>query len=209
MLILLLVAMALWAAGFLLLLWLMRRPAGKRAGKAGSLSIIIPARNEAHNLPRLLRSIAGLEPVSGGTISIGGRQVNDLEYRARHTVGHEAARAFLTEWLKDIGYEQHLYDGEDSEQAAASRWSNVMDFCEWMAQRCGGQIPGRLPSRGRRPPPPAAQVAATIPRGHRSGPAGIPRDARGAPRHPRDRRPATNRALLRPRQPVHHGPRSA
>ncbi len=69
-----------------------------------------------------------------------GRYVNDLEYRARHTVGGEAAQAFLLEWLKDIGYEQHLYDGEDSEQAAASRWSNVMDFCEWMAQRCGGQI---------------------------------------------------------------------
>ncbi len=69
-----------------------------------------------------------------------GRYVNDLEYRARHTVGAEAAQAFLLEWLKDIGYEQHLYDGEDSEQAAASRWSNVMDFCEWMAQRCGGQV---------------------------------------------------------------------
>ena len=69
-----------------------------------------------------------------------GRYVNDLQYRARHTVGAEAAQAFLLEWLKDIGYEQHLYDGEDSEQAAASRWSNVMDFCEWMAQRCGGQI---------------------------------------------------------------------
>jgi ATP-dependent DNA helicase Rep len=66
--------------------------------------------------------------------------VNDLEYRARHTVGAEAAQAFLLEWLKDIGYEQHLYDGEDSEQAAAARWSNVMDFCEWMAQRCGGQV---------------------------------------------------------------------
>jgi ATP-dependent DNA helicase Rep len=23
---------------------------------------------------------------------------------------------------------------------AASRWTNVMDFCDWMSQRCGGQI---------------------------------------------------------------------
>ena len=23
---------------------------------------------------------------------------------------------------------------------AASRWTNVIDFCDWMAQRCGGQI---------------------------------------------------------------------
>jgi len=69
-----------------------------------------------------------------------GRYVNDLEYRARHTQGHEAARAFLDGWLKEIGYEQYLYDNEDSESIAASRWSNVLDFCDWMAQRCGGQI---------------------------------------------------------------------
>jgi ATP-dependent DNA helicase Rep len=69
-----------------------------------------------------------------------GRAVNDLEYRARHTVGHEAARAFLTDWLKDIDYEKHLYDSEDNEKVAAARWTNVMDFCDWMAARCGGKI---------------------------------------------------------------------
>ncbi|MDF1486276.1 UvrD-helicase domain-containing protein [Ramlibacter sp. H39-3-26] len=69
-----------------------------------------------------------------------GRYVNDLAYRAGHTLGAEAARAFLAGWLADIGYERHLYDGEDSEKLAAARWSNVLDFCDWMAQRCGGQI---------------------------------------------------------------------
>ena len=69
-----------------------------------------------------------------------GRAVNDLEYRARHTIGHEAARAFLTEWLKDIDYEKHLYDSEDNEKVAAARWTNVMDFCDWMAARCGGKM---------------------------------------------------------------------
>lgn len=69
-----------------------------------------------------------------------GRYVNDLEYRARQTLGAEAARAFMLEWLKEIGYEQHLYDNEESEQAAATRWSNVMDFVDWMSGRCGGQI---------------------------------------------------------------------
>jgi len=69
-----------------------------------------------------------------------GRAVHDLEYRARHTVGHEAARAFLTEWLKDIAYEKHLYESEDNEKAAAARWTNVVDFCDWVAGRCGGQI---------------------------------------------------------------------
>ncbi|RZJ01386.1 MAG: ATP-dependent DNA helicase Rep, partial [Rubrivivax sp.] len=69
-----------------------------------------------------------------------GRAVNDLEYRARHTMGHEAARAFLTDWLKDIDYEKQLYDSEDNEKVAAARWTNVMDFCDWMAARCGGNI---------------------------------------------------------------------
>jgi ATP-dependent DNA helicase Rep len=69
-----------------------------------------------------------------------GRAVNDLEYRARHTVGHEAARTFLNDWLKDIAYEKHLYDSEDNEKVAAARWTNVMDFCDWVAGRCGGQI---------------------------------------------------------------------
>ena len=69
-----------------------------------------------------------------------GRTINDLEYRARHTTGQEAAHAFLMDWLKDLGYEQHLFDSEDSDKLAAARWSNVMDFCDWVAQRCGGQI---------------------------------------------------------------------
>jgi ATP-dependent DNA helicase Rep len=69
-----------------------------------------------------------------------GRSVNDLEYRARHTEGAEAARTFLAEWLKDIAYEQHLIESEDNEKVAAARWSNVVDFCDWMAGRCGGEI---------------------------------------------------------------------
>lgn len=69
-----------------------------------------------------------------------GRYINDLEYRARHTLGAEASRAFLMDWVKEIGYEQHLYDSEDSETVAAARWSNVLEFCDWMAQRAGGQI---------------------------------------------------------------------
>ena len=68
-----------------------------------------------------------------------GRYVNDLEYRARHTHGADGARAFLLDWLKEINYEQYLYDGEDSEKVAAARWTNVLEFCDWMALRAGGQ----------------------------------------------------------------------
>ena len=69
-----------------------------------------------------------------------GRYLNDFEYRARHTTGAEDARVMLTDWLKDIGYEKHLYESEDNEKLADARWTNVMDFCDWMAGRCGGKI---------------------------------------------------------------------
>lgn len=69
-----------------------------------------------------------------------GRYVNDLEYRARQTVGAEAAKELLLEWLKEIGYEQHLYDNEENEKVAAARWANVLDFVDWVAKRCGGEI---------------------------------------------------------------------
>jgi ATP-dependent DNA helicase Rep len=69
-----------------------------------------------------------------------GRTINDLEYRARHTLGKEDAMRFLTDWLQDIGYEKHLYDGEDNESIANARWTNVLEFCDWMAGRCGGEI---------------------------------------------------------------------
>ena len=75
-----------------------------------------------------------------GSLHEFGRYLNDLEYRAKRTVGAEAAKVFLLDWLKEIDYEKHLYDGEDSEKVAAARWTNVLDFVDWMSQRCGGQI---------------------------------------------------------------------
>jgi ATP-dependent DNA helicase Rep len=78
------------------------------------------------------RSVAGLHEF--------GRYVNDFEFKARHTSGAEDAKVLLADWLKDIGYEKHLYDGEENEKLAATRWTNVLEFCDWMAQRCGGEI---------------------------------------------------------------------
>jgi ATP-dependent DNA helicase Rep len=68
-----------------------------------------------------------------------GRTVNELQYKAKHTEGHTAAHAMLTEWLKDIGYEAHLLDNEENEKIAQARWGNVLDFVDWIAKRCGGQ----------------------------------------------------------------------
>jgi ATP-dependent DNA helicase Rep len=86
-------------------------------------------------------SLAGaLSAKALGSLHEFGRYVNELEHRARRTEGAEAARAFMTDWLKEIAYEQHLYDGEDSEKVAAAKWNNVLEFCDWMSQRCGGQV---------------------------------------------------------------------
>ncbi len=84
-----------------------------------------------------------------------GREVHELEHRARHTQGADEARALLLQWLKDIGYEQHLHDGEDSAKLAAARWANVLDFVDWIARRCGGDAEGSEPQT-------VLQVAQTI-----------------------------------------------
>ena len=57
-----LVALALWAVGFFLLRRFRRAGAKKASGLPPQVSVIIPARNEEHNLPTLLRSLAS-QPV--------------------------------------------------------------------------------------------------------------------------------------------------
>jgi ATP-dependent DNA helicase Rep len=83
---------------------------------------------------------AALPAKAVGSLQAFGNEINDLQFKARHTQGAEAALALLTEWLKDIDYEKHLYDSEESEKLAAARWANVLDFIDWMAKRCGGEV---------------------------------------------------------------------
>lgn len=81
-----------------------------------------------------------LSPRALGSLHEFGRYANDLEYRARHTTGAEDAKALLLGWLTDIGYERHLVESEETEKLGLARWSNVLDFVDWVAKRCGGQI---------------------------------------------------------------------
>ena len=91
--------------------------------------------------PKSIRAIGtALSAKAVGSLHEFGRYVNDLEYRARHTVGAEAARPMLMEWLGELGFEQHLLDSEENPKVAAARWSNVLDFIDWIARRCGGEI---------------------------------------------------------------------
>lgn len=62
MLILLLVTLALWAAGFLLLGRLRPCHTARASASLPRVSVIIPARNEEHNLPKLLPSLTSQSP---------------------------------------------------------------------------------------------------------------------------------------------------
>jgi ATP-dependent DNA helicase Rep len=97
-----------------------------------------------------------------GSLQEFGRYVNDLEYRARHTTGSEAARRLLLDWLAEIGYEKHLHDGEDSPRLAAARWTHVLEFCDWMAGRCGGEIEDTSGAQIRSQPKSLLEVAQTV-----------------------------------------------
>ena len=87
------------------------------------------AESLADALPR--RAISGLHEF--------GRTVNALHERARDAVGADAAKALLLGWLKEIGYEEHLRESEESPPLAEARWANVLDFVDWVARRCGGR----------------------------------------------------------------------
>jgi len=99
-----------------------------------------------------------------------GRCLSDLQYRARHCQGQEAAAALLADWLQGIGYQQHLLDHADSPQQGSARWSNVLDFCDWMAQRCAtpgpedAAPPSPAAAKGRAPRSPQTllEVAQTV-----------------------------------------------
>ena len=83
MLILLLVTLLLWAAGFLLRTRLRPCAAIPPAGSRPTVSVIIPARNEAHNLPTLLRSLAGQPLLPHEIIVVNDGSTDCTEERAR------------------------------------------------------------------------------------------------------------------------------
>jgi len=86
----------------------------------------------SHSLPSAVspKAIAGLHEF--------GRLINDLEFKAKHIEGAEGAAQFFKDWLAEIEYEKYLFDQGDNDKASATRWTHVLEFCDWMAQRCGG-----------------------------------------------------------------------
>lgn len=83
MLIWLLVTLGLWAAGFLLRRRLRPCAAPPPPDSRPTLSVIIPARNEAHNLPTLLRSLAAQPLKPHELIVVNDGSTDRTEERAR------------------------------------------------------------------------------------------------------------------------------
>jgi 4,4'-diaponeurosporenoate glycosyltransferase len=126
MLILLLVAVALWSAGFLLLSRL--RPCA-RAGATGSplsVSVIIPARNEEHNLPTLLRSLAS-QAVKPREILVIDDGSTDRTAEVARQLG---ARVIASKPLPD-GWRGKTWACEQGSQAATGDLLLFMDADTW------------------------------------------------------------------------------
>ena len=68
--------------------------------------------------------------------------INNLESRASRpgpSGSGENAAAVLDDMMKEINYESYLYDMFD-DRAAQSKWSNVLEFTNWLKERgCGGK----------------------------------------------------------------------
>ncbi|MDR2155832.1 MAG: ATP-dependent DNA helicase Rep, partial [Burkholderiaceae bacterium] len=94
-----------------------------------SLSGALAAHSVSAALPA--RAVSGLREFA--------RALDDLRHHASHATGADEARAFLLDWLQNLGYEKHLHDHADSPPQAAARWTNVLEFVDWMATRCDGQ----------------------------------------------------------------------
>ncbi len=77
MLILFIVTLALWAAGFLLLPRLRACDDVEGPKSMRGLSLVIPARDEAHNLPVLLNSLAGQSDLPGEIIVVDDGSTDD------------------------------------------------------------------------------------------------------------------------------------
>ena len=68
----------------------------------------------------------------------------------RHDAAPRPRATFLLDWLKEIGYEKHLYDGEDSEQAAPRAGPTCWTSVDWIAaalRRRRSTTPAERPSR--------------------------------------------------------------
>lgn len=126
MLILLVVTLVLWAGGFLLRSRLRPSGVGRSLESAPSLSVIIPARNEEHNLPVLLGSLAS-QSVRPGEILV----VDDGSCDRTAAVARDlGARVMVSERLPE-GWRGKTWACHQGAQAATGDLLCFVDADTW------------------------------------------------------------------------------
>jgi len=126
MLILLLVALGLWFVGFILWSRLCRCTWASAPGHPPSFSIIIPARNEEHNLPTLLRSLAA-QPVKPHEILVVDDDSTDRTAELARQLG---ARVIPSQPLPD-GWRGKTWACHQGAQAAQGKLLLFLDADTW------------------------------------------------------------------------------
>jgi 4,4'-diaponeurosporenoate glycosyltransferase len=148
-------AWLLWAAGFRLLPRLRgcgKPPGANPQGLAGRLSVIIPARNEAHNLPALLGSLAAqsVRPLEiivvddgsdDGTAEVarggGARVIQSLplpdDWRGKPWACHQGAQAATGELLCFVDADTRFALPDGLEKLLAAWPGGAFSTCPWHA----------------------------------------------------------------------------
>jgi len=126
MLILLLVVLLLWLAGFLLLPRLRPCDSPNKCHTTPSLSVIIPARNEEQNLPVLLRSLAA-QSVRPCEIIVVDDNSTD---RTAEVAREHGARVISSRPLPE-GWRGKTWACQQGAQAATGEWLLFVDADTW------------------------------------------------------------------------------
>jgi 4,4'-diaponeurosporenoate glycosyltransferase len=129
------ITLAFWAMGFLVLRHLRRCPLGKSSARGRAVSVIIPARNEAHNLPALLRSLAA-QPVQPREILVVDDGSTDRTGEIAQQLG---ARVLASDPLPD-GWRGKTWACHQGAQAATGELLLFLDADSWFEPDGLGRI---------------------------------------------------------------------
>jgi 4,4'-diaponeurosporenoate glycosyltransferase len=122
----LLATLVLWAAGFLLLSRLRRCGAGTSPARPPAVSVIIPARNEEHNLPTLLRSLAS-QPLKPQEILV----VDDGSTDGTVAIARQLGATVIASPPLPDGWRGKTWACHQGAQAATGDWLLFLDADTW------------------------------------------------------------------------------
>ena len=134
------VALVLWAVGFILGRLLGRGLAADPTGSLRGVSVIIPARNEAQNLPRLLESLAA-QSVKAAEIIVVDDGSTD---RTAELAGALGARVLPSQPLPE-GWRGKTWACQQGAEIATSEWLLFIDADTWFEPDGLGRVLAHYP----------------------------------------------------------------